>query len=150
MDQKTLLMLSVVIVTLAGCSTFRRLEPPQVYEIDLTPPGKTTNFQPVEIDIAAGDLSDSVNDWAKQTDMDVLFFPDDVNGICTLPLKGPFYPIDALRQLLEGTGLTFAEPVVGGFVVVPIGPDWARAEPRDLWRGESSAIGSVDPAQRSN
>jgi hypothetical protein len=141
MDQRKLLVLiAVSAALLGGCATPQRFVPLQGYDVDGTRPGKTTNFQPVEIDIAAGEVSSSINEWARQTDMDVLFSPDDLRGICAPPLKGLFYPADALRQLLEGIGLTFSEPVIGEFVVIPITPEWVQTQPRDVWRGDDSAI----------
>lgn len=136
------MLVSVVVsaALLGGCATPQTFVPVQGYDVVGTRLGKTTNFQPVEIDIAAGDVSSSVNEWARQTNMDVLYSPDDLRGICTLPLKGLFYPVDALRQMLEGIGLTFSEPVIGEFVVSPSTPEGVQAQSKYVRSDDGSTI----------
>ena len=110
-------VLCFVATLLVGCASTKRFGIVETIVID-PPEGKTTYFGPVLIDIPAGEANDTICQWARQTDVGVLFPFDEVKGIPTHALQGIFErPEDALRELLGGTGLEFREVDLGSFFV---------------------------------
>lgn len=74
-----------------------------------------------EYSIESQDLADALREFALHSGVDVAFDPEVVRRKRTAGVAGRRAPEDALRALLDGTGLTF-RPTAGGFVIVR-GPD---------------------------
>ncbi|HKJ91023.1 MAG TPA: hypothetical protein VJ960_07815, partial [Oceanipulchritudo sp.] len=68
----------------------------------LAQPGLEQKFR-----ISAGKAEDTLKAFSQQSDMQVLFFMDQVNGHKTRALKGTYTSATALSLLLEGSGLEF-------------------------------------------
>ncbi len=62
---------------------------------------------PVSINIGAQPLGDALLQWAAQTKVRVFYAPDMVAGLNTRGLRGSLAPEEALRGLLQGTGVTY-------------------------------------------
>lgn len=62
---------------------------------------------PVSINIGAQPLGDALLQWAAQTKVRVFYAPDVVAGLNTRGLRGSLAPEEALRGLLQGTGVTY-------------------------------------------
>ena len=62
---------------------------------------------PKRFDIERQTLSSALNEFARQSDRQILFSTEVVDAKRTNGIKGELEPEAALRQLLEGTGLTF-------------------------------------------
>jgi hypothetical protein len=58
-------------------------------------------------DIAAETLSSALNEFARQSQQQVLFAPDVVAQKLSAPLRGEMQPIPALKLLLKDSGLVF-------------------------------------------
>ena len=58
-------------------------------------------------DIEQQSLSTALNEFARQSDRQILFSTAVANAKRTHGIRGDLEPEDALRQLLKGTGLTF-------------------------------------------
>ncbi len=63
--------------------------------------------QEVDVDIAAMPLSASLQAFGRQADQQVLFSPDDVQGLKGRAVKGHLTAQQALATLLAGTGLAY-------------------------------------------
>jgi|GEM_PF-3691804 len=63
--------------------------------------------QEVDVDIAAMPLSASLQAFGRQADQQVLFSPDDVQGLNGRAVKGRLTAQQALATLLAGTGLAY-------------------------------------------
>lgn len=61
----------------------------------------------VPIDIAAQPLGDAVMQWAAQVKVRVFYAPEVVAGVSSNGLRGRLSPEEALRSLLQGTGVTY-------------------------------------------
>lgn len=62
-----------------------------------------------EFDIPAGTLRDALNLFATQSDQQILFSGEAVEGLRTQGLRGRYAPSVALDRLLAGTGLVWSE-----------------------------------------
>ncbi|MGX9523553.1 TonB-dependent siderophore receptor [Alcaligenes nematophilus] len=62
---------------------------------------------PVPIHIPAQPLSEALLKLAEQTQLQVFFSPSLVQGLSTTPIQGRMRPEDALRSLLQGSGLEY-------------------------------------------
>ncbi|WP_158543336.1 TonB-dependent receptor [Dyella psychrodurans] len=69
--------------------------------------------------IHAGDLRAALDALASQGDIQVVYSPDLAAGKTTQGISGRFTPVDALRQLLAGTGLTWKMVNDATFVLEP-------------------------------
>ena len=69
------------------------------------------------IDIAAQSLGSALTSLASQSGIQILFNADDVKGAKSAPLNGQIAPEEALRKLLEGSGLIFSNTGKGTYVV---------------------------------
>lgn len=58
-------------------------------------------------DIPAQDMKSALNEFARQSDQQILFSTDTTASKRTAGVKGQLEPEAALKQLLKGTGLTF-------------------------------------------
>lgn len=57
------------------------------------------------VDIPGGLATDTLKEFARQTDVEILFDRQSVYGVKTNPVKGKFDPATALRIMLEDTPL---------------------------------------------
>ncbi|MCX5465221.1 TonB-dependent siderophore receptor [Alcaligenes parafaecalis] len=62
---------------------------------------------PVPIHIPAQPLSEALLKLAEQTQLQVFFSPSLVQGLSTTPIQGRMRPEEALRTLLQGSGLEY-------------------------------------------
>lgn len=62
----------------------------------------------VEYSISSMDLGDALRAFAEQSDLQILFSPDDVENRMAAGMNGIFEPTDALEHLLAGSGLEYA------------------------------------------
>ncbi len=61
----------------------------------------------VKFDIASQPVSDALNEFARQSGLQVVIDWRDSSGVVTSPLVGDFTPQAALARLLSGTGLAY-------------------------------------------
>lgn len=71
----------------------------------------------VEIDQKSGPLRDALMGVAKATNVQILFTSDLVNGRTAPSIKGLYDPVEALRILLEGTGIEARATPAGALVL---------------------------------
>ncbi|HEY9272198.1 ferric-rhodotorulic acid/ferric-coprogen receptor FhuE [Achromobacter sp.] len=72
-----------------------------------TPVSAWAQAPAVSIDIAAQPLGDALMQWAAQTKVRVFYAPEVVAGISSKGLRGRLEPEEALRSLLQGSGVTY-------------------------------------------
>src|SRR5688572_9276953 len=60
-----------------------------------------------KIDIAAGPAGQALKQFIAQTGLQLLFDYNAVNRLTTQPVNGHLEAAEALKRMLEGTGLTF-------------------------------------------
>jgi hypothetical protein len=68
-------------------------------------------------DIPAQSLSSALNEFAQQSQQQILFAPDIVAQKLSLPLHGDMQPLAALKVLLKDSGLTFKTTPNGAILV---------------------------------
>ena len=118
MGKRRLFLILAVVAALAGCATTPRPLSIETY-YSSSSEGKTTNFEPIEIDIPAGRASEAIHLWGRQTDAEYLYACNDVEGVNTPAVHAVVqYPEDALRLLFAGTYLTFIEVNLGSYAIV--------------------------------
>ena len=62
---------------------------------------------PVVLNIPAQPLASALNEFGKQTSLQVLYSPDQVQGISSHSVSGSLEPIKALEALLQGSGISY-------------------------------------------
>ncbi|HTV85004.1 MAG TPA: TonB-dependent receptor [Dyella sp.] len=87
--------------------------------------------------IQPGDLRSALDALASQGDVQIVYSPDLAAGKTTRGVAGRFTPVDALRQLLAGTGLGWKTAGEGNFVLEPL------ASPRAATMAPARAIALV-------
>ncbi|WP_223432483.1 TonB-dependent siderophore receptor [Pseudomonas sp. GL-B-26] len=65
------------------------------------------NAAPVKVNIAGQSLSNALTELGMQTNLQILYSPDQVAGIKSRAVSGSLEPSDALKALLQGTGISF-------------------------------------------
>ncbi len=65
------------------------------------------NAAPVKVNIAGQALSNALTELGMQTNLQILYSPDQVAGIKSRAVSGSLEPSDALKALLQGTGISF-------------------------------------------
>ncbi len=80
----------------------------------------------VEVRIAAQPLADALNDWARQTKIELIVSPALVAGKTAPAVSGSLTPRQALERLLAGSGLAAA--VDGSAVVIKKAPPASSGE----------------------
>ncbi|WP_415768017.1 TonB-dependent siderophore receptor [Pseudomonas sp. LB3P38] len=65
------------------------------------------NAAPVKVNIAGQSLSSALTELGMQTNLQILYSPDQVAGIKSRAVSGSLEPSDALAALLKGTGISF-------------------------------------------
>jgi iron complex outermembrane recepter protein len=84
--------------------------------------------QKIHLDIPAQDLSASLTQFGRETGTEIEFAPDVVREKKAVAVKGEFERDQALKLLLEGTGLTYHTTPQGAIVVEPSKPRAAKAD----------------------
>ncbi|TWC18715.1 MULTISPECIES: TonB-dependent siderophore receptor [unclassified Pseudomonas] len=65
------------------------------------------NAAPVKVNIAVQPLSNALTELGMQTNLQILYSPDQVAGIKSRAVSGSLEPSEALSALLKGTGISF-------------------------------------------
>lgn len=65
------------------------------------------NAAPVKVNIPVQPLSNALTELGMQTNLQILYSPDQVAGIKSRAVSGSLEPSDALKTLLQGTGISF-------------------------------------------
>ncbi|MGZ7457994.1 TonB-dependent siderophore receptor [Pseudomonas sp. Ma2-10] len=65
------------------------------------------NAAPVKVNIAGQSLSNALTELGMQTNLQILYSPDQVAGVKSRAVSGSLEPSDALAALLKGTGISF-------------------------------------------
>ncbi len=63
--------------------------------------------QEIEIDIPAQPLGTALQAFGRQTNLQVLYSPTDVQGKTSVAVKGKLEPTKAIASLLKGTGVNY-------------------------------------------
>lgn len=63
--------------------------------------------QEVEFNIPAQPLASALNEWGRQSDLQLLFSPEDVQGKTSSAVRGKYTPAQAAGLLLKGTGIGY-------------------------------------------
>ncbi|MBL8266807.1 TonB-dependent siderophore receptor [Steroidobacter sp.] len=71
----------------------------------------------VSLDIPAGDLTHALKTLADQTGADLVYRPEQVEGLKTRGVKGEYAPKDAIEKLLEGTALQLSTNAAGALLI---------------------------------
>jgi len=74
---------------------------------------------PKSFDIGASDASHSLIDFGRQASVQIVFASEKVKGFTTNAIHGDYEPMEAIRLLLSGTGLSVSEKASGVLVVEP-------------------------------
>ncbi|TLP56041.1 MULTISPECIES: TonB-dependent siderophore receptor [Pseudomonas] len=61
----------------------------------------------VELDIPAQPLSSALNDLGRQANLQILYSPEIVRGLSSVSIHGRLDSLEALRRLVQGTGITY-------------------------------------------
>lgn len=62
---------------------------------------------PVALDIPSQSLASALNEFGKQANLQVLYSPDQVQGIKSRGVSGSLEPVKALETLLQGSGISY-------------------------------------------
>lgn len=65
------------------------------------------NAEPVKVSIAVQPLSSALTELGMQTNLQILYSPDQVAGIKSRAVSGSLEPSAALAEMLKGTGISF-------------------------------------------
>ena len=85
--RRTLLSSALVASVLLGCSI--------------------AHAAPVALNIPAQSLASALNEFGKQANLQVLYSPDQVQGIKSHSVSGSLEPVKALEALLQGSGISY-------------------------------------------
>jgi hypothetical protein len=99
-------------------------------------------------DIAAQSLSSALNEFARQSQQQMLFAPDVVAQKFSSPIRGDMQPLAALKVLLKDSGLTFKTTPSGAILVgMPGEPQSALVNvPRSEAQNQSARSSAADLA----
>ncbi len=62
---------------------------------------------PVALNIPSQSLASALNEFGKQANLQVLYSPDQVQGITSRGVSGALEPVKALETLLQGSGISY-------------------------------------------
>ena len=62
---------------------------------------------PVALNIPAQALASALNELGKQANLQILYSPDQVQGIKSRSVSGSLEPVKALESLLQGSGIAW-------------------------------------------
>jgi len=85
--------------------------------IAFVPTGMAQAAQKVHVDIPAQDLSAALTQFGRETGTEIVFAPDAVREKKAVAVKGEFERNQALKLILEGSGLTYRVTTQGAIVV---------------------------------
>jgi outer membrane receptor protein involved in Fe transport len=91
--------------------------------------------QPSDFNIPAGSLRSGLENFRRQSNRQLIYRSDDIEGLSNPGVRGQMPAEDALDALLGGTGLGWSADPSGSFAIVPIrtaGPSVSRPEQADL------------------
>ena len=99
-------------------------------------------------DIAAQSMSIALNEFARQSQQQILFAPDVVARKFSSPIRGDMQPLAALTVLLKDSGLTFKTTPSGAILVgTPGEPQSALVNvPRSQTQNQSASSSAADLA----
>src|SRR5690348_15591999 len=83
----------------------------------------------VSLNIPAQDLGRALSDFARQSNQQLLYSPDLVRGRRASALTGNYAPDQALRKLLNDSGISVSRTANGAFVLAAAQPAPAGAQP---------------------
>ena len=66
-----------------------------------------TQAAPVTLNIPAQSLASALNELGKQANLQILYSPDQVQGIKSHSVSGSLEPVKALETLLQGSGISY-------------------------------------------
>ena len=66
-----------------------------------------TQAAPVALNIPAQSLASALNELGKQANLQILYSPDQVQGIKSHSVSGSLEPVKALESLLQGSGISY-------------------------------------------
>lgn len=81
------------------------------------PVGAQTQSPAVIIDIPAMSMASALTELAHETGINVLFSPDSVRGLQSMPVSARLTPADAARRLTAGTQLVVLQDSAGAIIV---------------------------------
>ena len=84
---------------------------------------------PRRFEVPAGAAGDTLKQFGQQAGREILFPAAVVAGIATPEVRGEWAPLAALERLLAGTGLSFAEDVPSGALLIFRGASSVSAVP---------------------
>jgi len=104
---------------------------------------------PKTFDIEPSEASHSLLEFGRQASIQILFASEKVKGFTTNTVRGDYEPLEAIRLLLSGTGLSVSEKANGVLVVEPTKEK--RVSPRITKEGDTAnrdvALAEVDHPQ---
>ena len=62
---------------------------------------------PVTLNIPSQALASALNELGKQANLQILYSPDQVQGIKSRSVRGSLAPVKALESLLQGSGISY-------------------------------------------
>lgn len=110
-------------------------------------PAVPTNFA-----IPAQSVADALNQFARQSGLRMLFSYEAVAGRQSDAIQGQYSPDDALRKLLDGTGLGYevtpdSVVVIKAFDTVPVEPEVAATSSGAVSKAVDSVTSDAESAQ---
>jgi iron complex outermembrane receptor protein len=100
--------------------------------------------QTVNLNIPAQDLGRALNTFARQSNQQLLYSPDLVRGRRAPALAGNYAPDQALRKLLNDSGISVSRTANGAFVLAAAQPAPAEAQPSRPPRQVAAPSGKKD------
>ncbi|MBL8267346.1 TonB-dependent siderophore receptor [Steroidobacter sp.] len=73
---------------------------------------------PQPIDVPAGDLATALKSLSQQVHVNLVYTPEGVRGLKTSGVNGSLTAVDAVRKLLEGTGLKLSTDASTGAMLI--------------------------------
>lgn len=93
-----------------------------------------------EFDVRAGDAAETLRQFAKQANREIMFSAKLVAGVRTHAVKGTFVPREALERMLSDTRLTVVEHAKTGALVIMRLARPPQSQPREADRQSATAI----------
>jgi len=103
--------------------------------------GNAAFAQPVKVDIASQPLDTALQEFGKQTGLQVIYSSDLIRGAASSRVSGNLESDAALRQLLQGTGYSFH--IENGTVILEGAPMGSNAIALDATAITSQGMGEV-------
>src|SRR5438309_561716 len=101
------------------------------------------------INIPSGDLAAALELLAKQASADIVYRPDQVQGLKTRGVKGELSPGEAAAKLLQGTPLSVSTDSTGAMLIAAPLPSGKQAAASSLSSGEKTTKGE-DSSKRDD